>query len=552
MNCGLLGRKLGHSYSPAIHGLLGDYPYALFEKEPEELESFLRSGDFTGLNVTIPYKKAVLPYCSRLTDCARKLGAVNTLVRQPDGTLLGHNSDFFGFSAMLQKSGLQVFGKKVLVLGSGGASATVVAVLEEKGAKAVVISRSGENNYENLSFHADAAVIVNATPVGMYPNNGESPLSLDAFPRLEGVLDLIYNPARTKLLLDAESRGLIAENGLYMLVAQAWESACMFTGTNIPKDRITKIYNELRNSMENIVLIGMPGCGKSTVGKLLAKRTGKALVDADEEIVKLAGCSIPEIFATRGEATFRELETKVLAELGRRSGLIIATGGGCVTRQENYPLLHQNGQIFWLQRDISSLPTDGRPLSKSNSLEIMYQKRKPLYESFADVIIDNNTSAETAAENILSRRYPMKILVLNGPNINMLGIREPDIYGKNTFNDLLALLEQTAEKQNVELEQYQSNHEGDLVDKIQAAYGRIDGIVINPAAYTHTSVAILDALKSVGIPAVEVHISKVEDREAFRQVSYAGMACEKTITGQGLDGYRQAIEYLVEKYKRGC
>lgn len=404
MSCGLLGRKLGHSYSPAIHGLLGDYPYALFEKEPEELESFLRSGDFTGLNVTIPYKKAVLPYCSRLTDCARKLGAVNTLVRQPDGTLLGHNSDFFGFSAMLQKSGLQVFGKKVLVLGSGGASATVVAVLEEKGAKAVVISRSGENNYENLSFHADAAVIVNATPVGMYPNNGESPLSLDAFPRLEGVLDLIYNPARTKLLLDAESRGLIAENGLYMLVAQAWESACMFTGTNIPKDRITKIYNELRNSMENIVLIGMPGCGKSTVGKLLAERTGKALVDADEEIVKLAGCSIPEIFATRGEAAFRELETKVLAELGRRPGLIIATGGGCVTRQENYPLLHQNGQIFWLQRDISSLPTDGRPLSKSNSLEIMYQKRKPLYESFADVIIDNNTSAETAAENILSRR----------------------------------------------------------------------------------------------------------------------------------------------------
>jgi shikimate dehydrogenase len=389
-----------------IHGFLGDYSYSLFEKEPEALESFLTAGEFTGLNVTIPYKKAVLPYCSELTDCARKLGAVNTLVRRPDGSLLGHNTDYFGFSAMVEKSGLQVNGKKVLVLGSGGASATAVAVMEQLGANVIVISRNGENNYENLSRHADASVIVNATPVGMYPNNGDSPLCLDVFPRLEGVLDLIYNPARTKLLLDAENRSLVAENGLYMLVSQAWESACLFTGTDIPKEKIPIIYENLRKMMENIVLIGMPGCGKSTVGKCLAELTGKTLVDADEEIIKLAGCTIPEIFAAQGEAGFRELETRVLSELGCRSGIIIATGGGCVTRPENYPLLHQNGRIFWLQRDIAILPTDGRPLSQKTSPAELYRQRKPLYQAFSDTIIDNNASAETAAKQILNWEGP--------------------------------------------------------------------------------------------------------------------------------------------------
>ncbi len=401
MNCGLLGRKLGHSYSPAIHAFLGDYSYTLFEKEPEALEAFLKAGDFTGLNVTIPYKKAVLPYCSQLTDCAKRLGAVNTVVRQADGTLLGHNTDFFGFSAMVEKSGLQVAGKKVLVLGSGGASATAVSVLEQLGANVVVISRKGENNYNNLSRHEDTSVIVNATPVGMYPGNGDTPIALDGFPNLEGVLDLIYNPARTKLLLDAESRGLVTENGLYMLVAQAWESACLFTGTNIPREMISTIYEKLRKTMENIVLIGMPGCGKSTVGKHLAELTGKAFVDADTEIIKLAGCSIPEIFATQGEPGFRELETKVLAELGKRSGLVIATGGGCVTRPENYPLLHQNGRIFWLQRDIASLPTDGRPLSQKTAPEELYRQRMPLYEAFADAVIDNNAPAEAPAWQIM-------------------------------------------------------------------------------------------------------------------------------------------------------
>ena len=401
IKCGLLGGKLGHSYSPEIHAHLGDYPYLLHEKRPEEIEDFLKNGDFIGLNVTVPYKKTVIPYCSVLSPAAKTLGAVNTIVRQPDGTLWGHNTDYFGFQAMLAKSGLSVRDKKVLVLGSGGASNTVVAVLKSQGAQVVVISRTGENNYENLPLQADASVIVNTTPVGMFPHNGCATLSLDIFPRLEGVLDLIYNPARTQLLLEAEERGLVAMNGLYMLVAQAKESAEYFTGKTIPNGIIDRIHQALRRQMENIILIGMPGCGKSTVGAILAEKTGRKLVDADAEIIKKAGCTIPEIFENQGETAFRDLETQVLEELGKQSGLIIATGGGCVTQERNYPLLHQNGCIFCLNRDISILATDGRPLSRNGQLERMYTVRKPMYTRFADHQIDNNGAAEGAAMEIL-------------------------------------------------------------------------------------------------------------------------------------------------------
>lgn len=401
MQCGLLGGKLGHSYSPSIHRMLGDYDYQLFEKSPEELESFLKHGNFTGINVTIPYKKEVIPYLSELSDTAMKLGAVNTIVRKPDGSLLGHNTDYFGFLSMLRKSGLQVSGKKVLVLGSGGASATCVCVLQEAGANVVVISRNGENNYSNIGLHEDAAVIVNATPVGMYPKCGETPISLDIFKNLEGVLDLIYNPARTALIMEAEQRGLVTENGLWMLVAQAAESAQWFANIPVSQDKITEIYNALRQQMLNIVLIGMPGCGKSTVGKVLAEKTGKGFIDADRCIEDLAAKSIPEIFATIGEAGFRKLETQVLQELGKRSGLVIATGGGCVTKPENYSLLHQNGTIYYLMRDISSLPTEGRPLSQKDTLTQMFEMRKPLYAQFADITIDNNGDINAAISAIL-------------------------------------------------------------------------------------------------------------------------------------------------------
>lgn len=390
MKCGLLGRKLGHSYSPQIHALMADYPYDLFEKEPEEVADFIRHGDYTGINVTIPYKKDVIPFLDELSPMAKRMGAVNTIVRRNDGSLFGHNTDYFGFSDLIRRSGIAVTGKKVLVLGSGGASNTAVKVLEDLGANVVIISRSGENNYHNLSRHRDAAVIVNTTPVGMYPNTGVAPVDLREFPHLTGVLDMIYNPARTQLLLDAETLGLPNANGLWMLVAQAKESAEYFCGHSLPDTLIDDVYQKLSNQMQNLVLIGMPGCGKSTVGRALAQALGRPFVDADKEIEILAGTSIPEIFASGGEPAFRTLETKVLEDFGKRSGLVIATGGGCVTRQENYPLLHQNSRIFWLQRALAQLPTDGRPLSQSNNLHDLYERRKGLYKAFADHLIDNN------------------------------------------------------------------------------------------------------------------------------------------------------------------
>ena len=403
MKCGLLGEKLGHSYSPQIHGYLGSYDYQLFEKQPDELEGFLKNGDFHGLNVTIPYKKAVIPYLSALSPVAAKLGAINTVVRREDGSLIGHNTDYFGFRTMVEASGLQVAGKKVLVLGSGGASNTAVAVMKELGCEVIVISRSGENNYGNLNRHQDAAIIVNSTPVGMYPNVDTTPICLEHFPQLEGVLDLIFNPARTRLLQEAEKRGIVAMNGLLMLVAQAKESAEWFTGSALDPDLIGLIHQKLQRQMENIVLIGMPGSGKSSVAAELARCTGRDVVDADAEIVAAAGRSIPEIFAREGEEAFRKLETQVLAQLGKRSGIIISTGGGCITRQENYPLLHQNGRIFWLKRDIAALPTEGRPISQTRDLNELYKVRRPLYEAFADDIIENNGTIADAAEEILGR-----------------------------------------------------------------------------------------------------------------------------------------------------
>ena len=399
MKCGLLGRKLGHSYSPAIHALLGDYTYCLLEKEPDELGDFLQAGNFDGLNVTMPYKKAVIPYLHLLSQDAQRLGAVNTIIRR-HGKLIGHNTDYYGFHSMLAQSQLSPAGKKCLVLGSGGASNVAVAVLEELGADVVVISRSGENNYGNLHRHKGAAILVNATPVGMYPNTGNSPIDLDRFPHLEGVLDVIYNPARTQLLLDAQKRGIVAMGGLWMLVAQAKEAAEWFTDTTIGEEQLQRIYTILKQRMENIILIGMPGCGKSTVGPLLAEKLGKVFVDADAEIESIAGKTIPDIFAQDGEDAFRRLETRILAHYGKQSGLVIATGGGCVTREENNPLLRQNGSVFWLQRDMEKLPTEGRPLSQACNLQKLYQLRAPLYEGFADHIIDNNGSLENTISQI--------------------------------------------------------------------------------------------------------------------------------------------------------
>ena len=391
LKCGLLGEKLGHSYSPQIHSMLADYEYKLFEKSPEELEDFLKSGEFDGLNVTIPYKKSVMPYCAELSPTAAQIGSVNTIVRRSDGSLYGDNTDAFGFENLIVHNGIEVKGKKALVLGTGGASVTAQAVLKNLGAsEVVVISRRGEDNYENIAKHADAEIIANTTPVGMYPNNGKAAVDLTQFPKLSGVLDVVYNPARTALLLQAEKLCIPCAGGLYMLVSQAKRSCELFTGKSIPDSEIDRIERVLSHQMQNIVIIGMPGSGKPAVSTMLAERLGRKIFDTDTIVSEKAGVTIPEIFAAQGEAGFRKLETEATAEVGKLSGNIISTGGGVVTVADNYELLHQNGVIVWIERDTNKLARDGRPISLSSDLNELYAARLPLYERFADIKADNN------------------------------------------------------------------------------------------------------------------------------------------------------------------
>lgn len=398
---GLLGEKLGHSFSPQIHKQLGDYEYRLFEVKPEDLADFLHSGTFSGLNVTIPYKKAVLPYLAEISDKAKAIGSVNTITVLPDGSLRGDNTDYDGFLYLVQKSGVPVRGKKALVLGTGGASLPVKKVLSDLGAWEIIsVSRSGENNYQNISRHFDADLIVNTTPVGMYPNNLQTPLPLNGFANLAGVLDIVYNPQKTKLILDAERRNIPAFSGLTMLVAQAKRAAELFLRTEIDNRKNDEIYESLSRQMKNIVLVGMPGCGKSTVGKALAKRFSRPFFDADDEIVKRAGKPIPEIFKAEGEAGFRRLETEVLSDLCKKSGTVIATGGGAVTVPENHDILRQNSFVIFINRDVAVLPTNGRPLSQQNDLGEMFAKRLPMYRAVCDFETDGNGSIQTVTDRI--------------------------------------------------------------------------------------------------------------------------------------------------------
>ena len=419
LSCGLLGRHLTHSYSPKIHALLCPYSYVLFEKEPEEVSAFLRKGQWDGLNVTIPYKKAAYETMDVLGKDASRAKSVNTVVRLPGGQLFGDSTDVYGFAMLVKHAGIDIKGKKVLVLGSGGASLAVTAALQDLSAgKIVIVSRSPEEagrhflhlmtfagpqgpegqldfcSYQDLSMHRNADVLVNATPVGMYPENGQAPVDLTAFPALSGVLDLIYNPARTALLLQAEALHIPYENGLYMLVAQAKKSAEIFTGEALDDGLIDSIYERLASELLNIALIGMPGVGKTTAAKLISEKTGRPCIDTDEAILKRCGLSAEELIRTAGVEAFRKVETEVLSEISKMSGAVIATGGGIVTQKENYPLLHQNSRIVWLKRDISALPTDNRPLSQRGSLEKMYETRRPMYEAFADETLEFHSEAD--------------------------------------------------------------------------------------------------------------------------------------------------------------
>jgi shikimate dehydrogenase len=398
---GLVGGKLGHSFSGEIHRLIGEfsgekYDYTLYEIEPEKVEDFMKNTDLDGFNVTIPYKETVIPFCTKLSEKAAFTCSVNTVLVRRNGDFQGENTDFLGFSRLLEGYTGIFREKKGLILGSGGSSRTVQAVLSDKKIPYVVISRSGEDNYQNLHKHRDAALIVNTTPVGMYPNNGESPVDLSLFPNCRLVIDLIYNPARTALLLQAEELGIPARNGLLMLAEQGVRAAELFLGKSLPDGLADRIAGEISRRTLNIVLVGMPGCGKTTVGRHLSALTGRAFADTDELICAKFGKNPAEIIASEGEAAFRGKESGVLREISKESGMVISTGGGVVTLPENRALIRQNGVCIYLEKDISKLALSGRPLSLAKGVEALFGEREPLYRLWSDCTYANEDSLATA------------------------------------------------------------------------------------------------------------------------------------------------------------
>ena len=407
MKYGLIGEHLTHSYSCEIHAQIADYEYELHELKPSELGEFLTKREFNAINVTIPYKQDVIPYLDEISETAKRIGAVNTIVNR-GGRLYGDNTDFPGMLALAKHIGIDMKGKKVLILGTGGASKTGHALAEYMGAESVYyVSRSGKNGsitYEQaVSEHSDAQVIINATPVGMFPKQDGRPIDISAFPKLEGVLDAIYNPLRTNLVLDAQEKGIPAEGGLYMLSAQAVHAAAVFQDIPLDESLVDKAFKSVKNDKQNIVLIGMPSSGKTTVGKILSEKCGKELADTDEYIVKKIGMPISDFFARFGEAEFRKIEKETVAELAATGGKVIATGGGAVLDPENVRSLKQNGVLVFLDRKVENLiATDDRPLaSRRSALEKLYAERYDIYCAAAEVHIDANTTPEAEADAVL-------------------------------------------------------------------------------------------------------------------------------------------------------
>ena len=406
MKYGLIGEHLGYSYSKQIHERLSGYSYELREIKPPELEGLIRRGDYLGINVTIPYKKAVIPFLHELSPEAERIGSVNTVVNQA-GRLFGYNTDYFGFKSLANRAGISFSGSKTLILGSGGTSLTArVVAADVSAAELVIVSRGGEVNYENVYGHSDAEIIVNTTPVGMYPNSGGQIIMPERFPRLRGVLDVVYNPLRTNLVLEARALGIKASGGLPMLVYQAARAAELFTGNKVDDDICERVIDEMRRDFQSIVLIGMPGSGKTTVGRMLAAQMNREFIDIDERVEKQEGRKISEIFAQRGEAAFRALEKACVAEAAGSAGAVIATGGGAVIDAENMRALSRSGRIYYLRRDINRLPTAGRPLSAgANALEAMYNQRHPLYMDCSDAKIDCNSAIENAVQAVKEEFY---------------------------------------------------------------------------------------------------------------------------------------------------
>ena len=407
MKYGLIGEKLGHSFSKEIHEMVGYYKYEIHEVAKSDIDSFMKQHDFLGINVTIPYKETVIPYLDEISAQAASIKAVNTIVNI-NGKLIGHNTDYFGMLALIKRNKLDVNNKKVLILGTGGTSKTAYAVLSDLGArqilKASIIDEPGTITYEEANtIHNDVDIIINTTPVGMYPKNDGQIIDLDNFKNVIGVIDVVYNPLRTNLVLQAKTKNLIAEGGLYMLVGQAVYAAGIFLNKEIDLNIIDEIYEKIKNDKENIVLIGMPSSGKSTIGKILSEQLNKKLIDTDELIVNKLNMSIAEYMKTHSEKEFRDIETECVKEAAKMSNVVVATGGGAILRTENVNALKQNGKLYFLKRNLELLtPTESRPFSSDmEALKKRYTERLPIYESVCDVVIDNNNEISDAVKQIL-------------------------------------------------------------------------------------------------------------------------------------------------------
>ena len=409
MEYGCIGEVLRHSFSKEIHNALCDYDYILKELRPDEVSPFMEKRDFKAINVTIPYKEKVIPHLYYVDEPARLIGAVNTVVNR-DGRLYGYNTDFYGMSELARHAGISFTERKVLILGTGGTSKTAYAVAKHYGAREIVrASRDGKDGavlYTDVyKSHTDAEIIINTTPVGMFPKTQSSPIDLSCFGRLVGVLDAVYNPLSTELILSARERGIPAEGGLYMLVAQAVRASEIFLDKTYPDGTLDEIYEKIYKEKENIVLIGMPASGKTTMARLLGEELKREIFDSDDAVRELTGMEIPEIFSRHGEEYFREKEALAIGELAKRSGVVIATGGGAILRRENLRELRKNGKIYFIDRPVSALiPTDDRPLSSTKEAILeRYNERYPIYLSVCDFRIDADCEKSQVLFRILEK-----------------------------------------------------------------------------------------------------------------------------------------------------
>ncbi len=528
----LLTDKKTDNLPTRVHSYWGDYDYSILEASEDRIKEYLNSLVYQGFNVSGKYKKLAYDWCDQLAPECYALGNVNTLKREVDGTLTGYNTDYFGFHYMLEHFKIDVAGKKVVILGTGPMSDTVSAVVTDMGAANVYkISRTSENNYGNIERHEDAEILVNTTPVGAYPNNGESPVDISRFKKLSAVCDLIYNPYRTKLIMDAEDRGIKTATGLEMFIAQCGKTASILCKGHISVDDIERTIDKVLSVLLNRVLIGMAGAGKSFLGRRIAREHKMPFMDTDYIFTLDQGKTPEEFIREHGESRFRVMENLLLKELSKEMGMVISTGGGIVEEEKNRQLLRQNGIVIWVKRDLGKIQVADRPIYVRDGIKGVYERRKNLYESWSNMQLENKMDLKK------------NVLVISGPNMNLMEISIEDDRTL-TYEDMVKEVSEEGRNRNINVSFMQSNHEGEIVEAIQQAKGAYDAIIMNPTGFGHSSLAIADAISIVGLPAVEVHIAQAETRAEYGPKTIMADNMTKVIKGSVFNAYIEALDFI--------